>query len=171
MTSAHAIPGVRLTQFQARVWAWLQEGRHLPQGICYAAESMAQKFGCSRRYVERTLKFFIDLGVLRRIIDYGLRTRRRFFVVDPPADTPLHAPKRATQPAPPGDQFVDAITPIYLGVESDSVQTNSLGALQCAHSTHSSALTNVPPLEPPVEVSGESSNSGSGGEGPETTTA
>ena len=83
------IQGTRLTQFQSRVWYWLQSRSHLSHGICQAAETLARSFGCSRRYVERTLKFFLDLGVLRRVADYGLRTRRRFFVVGSPAETPL----------------------------------------------------------------------------------
>ena len=83
------VQGVRLTQFQSRIWEWLQSRSHLSHGICQAAETLARSFGCSRRYVERTLKFFLDLGVIRHVVDYGLRTRRRFFVTGSPPETPL----------------------------------------------------------------------------------
>jgi hypothetical protein len=146
------IQGLKLTQFQLRVWEWLQSRSHLSQGICQAAETLARSFGCSRRYVERTLKFFLELGVLRRVTDYGLRTRRRFFVVGTAAESPLF-------PIYQGDVERQIDVPVPL-----PVQTNSLGALQCAQSAHSSALTDDPPPDPSIEVSGEISNMGVGGE-------
>ena len=39
-----------------------------------------------------------------------------------------------------------------------------MSALECADSAHSSALTDDPPPDPPIEVSGETSNMGVGGE-------
>lgn len=129
------LPGVKLTQFQARVWGWLRSRAHLPQGICQASETLSRIFGCSRRYVERTLKFFQDLGVLRRVVDYGLRTRRRLFVVAPSGESPLPAPTEASLAPPP--------------------ETNFLGALECAQPAHWSAPTDGLPPDPPIEVSGD----------------
>jgi len=145
MTSP-AILGVHLTHFQARVWTWLEGRSHLPQGICHAAATLARSFGCSVRYVQRALKFFVGLGVLKRVVDYGLRTRRRFFVVDSPAAMPLFPAVRESSSPPP--------------------KTNFLGALECAESAHSSALTIELPPHPPIEVSGETIDCG-GGQGPE----
>ena len=134
---------VKMTHFQARVWAWLQSRSHLPQGICHAAATLARSFGCSIRYVQRALKHFVQVGILRRVVDYGLRTRRRFFVVDSAAAMPLF-------PAAPESS-------------APAAATNFLGALECADSAHSSALTSAPPPpDPPIEVSGETTDYGGG---------
>jgi hypothetical protein len=94
-STAFPIPGVKLTQFQARVWEWLRRKAHLPQGICHAARTMAAHFDCSKRYVERTLKFFRDLGVLERVSDYSLRTRRRLRLKAPTTTNSFVAPQCA----------------------------------------------------------------------------
>lgn len=111
------VPGVKLTHFQARLWDWLQARRHLERGICQATRTIAGLFGVSVRTVQLAMKFFLDMGVLDRHFDYGLRTRRRYFLATPP--------------------------------------TNSFGATDCAESAQPVAPTSVPPLEPPIEVSGE----------------
>lgn len=127
-STAFPIPGVKLTQFQARVWQWLTRHHDPRRGICQATKTIAAKFGVSVRYVQVTLRRFRDLGVLDRVFDYGLRTRRRLLLKTPPA-------------------------------------TNSLGALQCAHSAHSSAPTNDSPPDPLLCVSGDELEEGIGGGG------
>ena len=100
---------VKMTHFQARVWAWLQSRSHLPQGICHAAATLARSFGCSVRYVQRTLKHFVQVGILRRVVDYGLRTRRRFFVVDSAAAMPLFPARAGVECARCSNDFFSAL--------------------------------------------------------------
>lgn len=98
----------KLTQFQRRVLEFIERNSHKPQGICQATRTLADRFGVSVSYVQKTLKRLRDLGLISRVWDYALRTRRRFFLGDPP--TPLlNGPESAqsTDQSP----FTDDIPP------------------------------------------------------------
>ena len=82
-----------LTHFQRRLLALLERYRHKPQGVCYATATLAEMLRCSVRYVQEGLRALRTFGLLVLRRDYGLKTRRRYFLAGAaPADCPLFDP-------------------------------------------------------------------------------
>lgn len=70
----------RLSFFQRELLAFVESKARLRQGLCLATKTIAAHFGVTVRYVQKALKKLRELGEISREWDYGLRTRRRFYL-------------------------------------------------------------------------------------------
>lgn len=118
-----------LTQFQRRVLDWFKARSHLAHGICYSTKRIAEWLGSKVRYLQLAIQELLERRLLRKVLDYGLKTRRRYFVVGDPVADPVAAPPPTPPEPAPEPPFVSA--------------------LECAQSAHWSALTTEVPPDPP----------------------
>lgn len=100
-----------------------------PHGeVRHATRTIAAKLRITIRAAQLRLSRIIGLGLLRRVWDFTLRSRRRLVLVTPP-----EAPDERNSDPP-----------------------------NCAHEQPDFALTTIPPLDPPVGVSGDKGIRGGG---------
>ncbi|MDR3639046.1 MAG: helix-turn-helix domain-containing protein [Isosphaeraceae bacterium] len=130
----------KLTQFQLRVLEFFERNQHKLQGVCQATKTLATKFGVSISYIQKTLKRLRELGLISRVWDYALRTRRRFFLGEPP-EPPLFA-------------------------DQTDVEPPAVNGLLSVQSTDSCPSRNELPPDPPIEVPGGEFKGEAIGDGP-----
>lgn len=122
INSAPSIP--RLSVFQRQILDLIRAKSHLKQGVCQATKTLAERFGVSVRYVQAAIKRLRELGLIDRVWDYGLRTRRRLYATG--SQAPSAAPEQPPETPP---------------------EAPPMNALLCAESTNGSALTGgFPPI-------------------------